>query len=156
MRRSNVRELPRARTLVALVAALTLAACSAIERRHGYAPDDGTLSLLEVGRDTRETVVEKVGAPGSTGVLAGGDFYYVADVRRTLGPRPTVIADRQVVAITFDGGGRLANVERFGLERGRVVPLSRRVTDSNVQGIGILRQLFGNLGQIRAEDVVGE
>ena len=141
---------------LALAALLAVAGCSAIERRHGYAPDDATLSLLQLGVDTRETVAEKVGEPGSTGVLAGGDFYYVADVRRTFGPRPTVIADRQVVAISFGPAGRLANVERFGLERGRVVPLSRRVTDANVRGVGILRQLFGTLGQITAEDVVGE
>jgi outer membrane protein assembly factor BamE (lipoprotein component of BamABCDE complex) len=152
MRRHSVRPGPR----LALLAVLALAGCSAIERRHGYAPDDATLSLIDVGVDTRESVAEKAGEPGATGVLAGGDFYYVADTRRTLGPRPTVIADRQVVAITFDGAGRVANVERFGLERGRVVPLSRRVTASNVESLGILRQLFGTLGQIRAEDVVGE
>lgn len=152
MRRPSARTGPR----LALLALLALSGCAAIERRHGYAPDDATLSLIEVGRDTRETVAEKAGIPGSTGVLADGDFYYVADVRRTFGPRPTVIAEREVVAISFDQGGRVANVERFGLERGRVVPISRRVTDANVQGLGILRQLFGTLGQIRAEDVVGE
>ena len=152
MRRPSARTGPH----LALLAALALAGCSAIERRHGYAPDDATLSLIEVGVDTRETVAEKAGEPGSTGVLAGGDFYYVADLRRTVGPRPTVIADRQVVAISFAPSGRVANVERFGLERGRIVPLSRRVTDSNVRGVGILRQIFGTLGQIRAEDVVGD
>ena len=61
-----------------------------------------------------------------------------------------------MVAIRFDGAGRVSNVERFGLERGRVVPLSRRVTDSNVEGVGLLRQLFGSLGQLSAEDLVGE
>lgn len=152
MRRPSARTGPR----LALLALLALAGCSAIERRHGYAPDNATLSLLELGVDTRETVADKIGEPGSTGVLAGGDFYYVADLRRTLGPRPTVIADRQVVAVRFDPSGRVSNVERFGLERGRVVTLSRRVTEENVEGLGILRQLFGTLGQIRAEDVVGE
>ena len=145
-----------ARLGLALACAAGLSACSAIERRHGYAPDDATLSLVEVGVDTRESVAEKVGDPTATGVLAGGDFYYVSSLRRTLAFRPPVVADREVVAISFDASGRVANVERFGLERGRIVPLSRRVTDTNVRGIGLLRQLFGTLGQIRAEDVVGE
>ena len=157
MRRHSARTGPRLALLAALaLAGPALLGCSPIERRHGYAPDDATLALIDVGVDTRESVARKIGEPGSTGVLAGGDFYYVADLRRTFGPRPTVIADRQVVTVRFDAAGRVANVERFGLERGRVVPLSRRVTDANVQGIGILRQLFGTLGQIRAEDVVGE
>ncbi|KPQ14077.1 MAG: hypothetical protein HLUCCO18_16175, partial [Rhodobacteraceae bacterium HLUCCO18] len=48
-----------------------------------------------------------------------------------------------------------SNVERFGLEDGNVVALSRRVTDSNVQGIGFLRQLLGNLGRINLDDLGG-
>ena len=158
MRRGSVRMKARAARGAALACALSLGvgACSTIERRHGYTPDDAALALVEVGRDTRESVAEKVGDPASRGVLAGGDFYYVSSLRRTFAFRPTVEAEREVVAISFDGAGRVANVERFGLERGRIVPLSRRVTESNVRGVGLLRQLFGSLGQIRAEDVLDE
>jgi hypothetical protein len=39
-------------------------------------------------------------------------------------------------------------VERYGLEDGQVVLLSRRVTTDNTAGVGFLRQLFGNLGRI--------
>ena len=35
-----------------------------------------------------------------------------------------------------------------------VVALSRRVTDSNVRGVSFLRQLLGNLGRFRAEDLL--
>ena len=40
----------------------------------------------------------------------------------------------------------MKNVEKFGLQDGRVIVLSRRVTESNVKGLGFLRQLLGNLG----------
>lgn len=58
--------------------------------------------------------------------------------------------DRQVVALTFSEAGVLQNVERFGMERGQIVPLSRRVTESNVRGMSVLRQLFSNFGRIGA------
>lgn len=151
------RSAPRTgRLLVAAALALGVGACSAIERRHGYTPDDAVLSRIAVGVDTRETVAQKVGTPGSTGLLADGDFFYVSDLRRTFGPRATEIVDREVVAIRFDGQGRVSNVERFGLERGRVVALSRRVTDTGPRDGGFLRQILGTLGQIRAEDVLPE
>ena len=35
--------------------------------------------------------------------------------------------ERQVVAISFNESGTVTNVERFGLERGQIVVLSRRV-----------------------------
>ncbi len=56
--------------------------------------------------------------------------------------------ERQVVAVSFDTKGRVSNVERFGLEDGQVVALSRRVTDSNIKGVGLIQQLMGNLGRI--------
>jgi hypothetical protein len=35
-----------------------------------------------------------------------------------------------------------------------VVALSRRVTDSNIKGMSILRQLFGSLGRLRADQLL--
>jgi len=48
------------------------------------------------------------------------------------------------------------NIERFGLERGQVVTLSRRVTDDNIADTTFIRQLMGNLGRFNAGDFLGE
>jgi len=61
-----------------------------------------------------------------------------------------------VVAISFNQAGVVENVERFGLEDGRVIVLSRRVTEANVKGISFLRQLFGSLGRLSAGDLLRE
>ncbi|MNP87407.1 hypothetical protein D3C76_1882800 [compost metagenome] len=58
------------------------------------------------------------------------------------------------MAISFTEGGTVSNVERFGLERGQVVVLSRRVTDSGVASVSIVRQLMGNVGRVSAEDML--
>ncbi|MBC7156656.1 MAG: outer membrane protein assembly factor BamE, partial [Rhodobacteraceae bacterium] len=42
-------------------------------------------------------------------------------------------------------------VERFGLRDGEVVALSRRVTETNVRGVTFIRQLIGNIGNLRAD-----
>jgi outer membrane protein assembly factor BamE (lipoprotein component of BamABCDE complex) len=78
--------------------------------------------------------------------LEDGGFYYVRSRVRTVGPsRPTEIS-RELVAVTFDTNGTVANVERYGLEDGQVVVLSRRVTDNGLNDISFIRQLLGNLG----------
>ena len=59
--------------------------------------------------------------------------------------------DRQLLAISFNPQGNVSNVERFTLEDGRVVVLSRRVTETSVQGVGFIRQLLGNVGRLRAD-----
>ena len=65
--------------------------------------------------------------------------------------RPEVI-EREVLAISFDKNSKVTNIERFGLQDGQVVPLSRRVTSSSVENKGFLRQLLGNLGRFSAAD----
>jgi hypothetical protein len=44
----------------------------------------------------------------------------------------------------------ISNIERFGLEKGNAVPLTRRVTDTAVSNKTFLRQLLGNIGRVGA------
>lgn len=127
---------------------VVLTACSTIYRNHGYVPTDDELATVEVGVDTRETVTEKIGRPTASGLLNDVGWFYVQSrwaYRGAFEPREI---DRQVVAITFAEGGTVENIERFGLERGKVVPLSRRVTESSVKGLSVIQQLLGSIGRV--------
>lgn len=130
---------------------LVVAGCSAVYRNHGYVPTDDELALIEVGSDTRDTVAATIGRPSAAGLLNDVGWYYVQSRWKHYGALPPREEDRQIVAITFTEEGVVENVERFGLEQGRVVALSRRVTDSNIKGMTVLRQLFGSLGRLRAD-----
>ncbi len=133
---------------------LLAAGCSAVYRNHGYVPADTELALIEVGVDTRDTVAATVGRPSTSGLLNDVGWYYVQSRWKHAGALPPREEERQIVAITFTEAGMVENVERFGLEQGRVVALSRRVTDSNIKGMSILRQLFGSLGRLRADQLL--
>ena len=123
-----------------------LTACTSLVDNHGYVPTDEELALIEVGRDTRETVASIAGRPSSSGILDESGWYYVRSTYETRLYRAPVEVDRQVVAIYFDETGFVQNLERFGIEEGQVVRLNRRVTEDNRSGIGFIRQLFGNFG----------
>jgi outer membrane protein assembly factor BamE (lipoprotein component of BamABCDE complex) len=125
-----------------------VSACTATYRNHGYIPPEEELQELVVGIDTRASVEDVVGSPTAGGLLEGGDFYYVRSTVKTFGPRRPEVVDRQVLAISFDESGVLRNIESFGLEDGRVVTLSRRVTETSGTNFSFLRQLLGNLGRI--------
>ena len=62
--------------------------------------------------------------------------------------------DRQVVAVYFNDNGKLENIEKWGLERGQIVPLSRRVTESSVRSMGVLRQIFASFGRVSAAQII--
>lgn len=142
------------RVLVVATVALVLAACSPIMRYHGYAPTDADLATIVVGQDTRETVAQKIGQPGMGGVMEGSGWFYVQSDWRQRGWRAPEELNRQVVAISFDSRGRVANVERFGTERGEVVALSRRITDTGPRP-SVMSQVFRVLGQFTASSFTG-
>lgn len=143
------------RAVVAALAVALVVGCTPIYRSHGYAPTDADLALLEVGRDTRETVQAAVGPPSATGLLTANAWYYVQSRFKYFGPREPEEIDRQVVAISFAEDGKITNIERFGLEEGRVVALSRRVTESNIAGVTLIQQLLGNFGRVDAGQIIG-
>lgn len=130
--------------------------CTTMYRNHGYVPSDDQLAEVLVGVDTRDTVADVVGPPTAAGVSNSGGFFYVQSRFRRFGPLEPREIDREVVAIRFDGEGVVSNVERFGLEDGNVVALSRRVTQDNVRDTTFIRQLFGSIGQFNAGDFIGD
>jgi len=142
--------LRRVALALALGAALLAAGCTAIYRNHGYVPTEEDLATVQVGKSTRDDVAASVGQPSSTGLLQGSGWFYVGSRWKYYGGRAPEEVDRQVVAISFTDKGVVSNVERFGMERGEVVVLSRRVTKSNIKGISFIRELLGSIGRVSA------
>jgi len=143
-------------SLRSIVLALTLviAGCVPIYRHHGYIPPEEDLAQIVIGQTTEMDLETLVGRPSSQGLLAGSGWYYVGSRWRHYGPTRPQEVSREVVAISFAENGTVANVERFGLEQGRIVVLSRRVTDSGVTSNSAIRQILGNIGNLNAGSVI--
>lgn len=143
----------KALVLVALMGALS--ACSAVYRNHGYVPMEEDLALVEVGVSDRQTVATAIGRPSATGLLEGAGWYYVGSRWKHFGLYAPQEISREVVAVSFDEAGLVSNVERFGLQDGNVVTLSRRVTTDNVGGLTLVKQLLGSLGRLNPGQLLG-
>lgn len=128
---------------------LATSACVASYRNHGYIPPQDELAEIVVGVDTRDSVAETIGSPTSAGLLSDSAYYYVRTRMRDLAFRATETVDREVLAVSFDSSGTVSNIERFGLEDGRIITLERRVTESSVVDRTFLRQLLGSFGRLR-------
>lgn len=140
--------------ILVTVAILGLSACSPVYRNHGYIPPEGDLAQIVVGETTMDMVPQLIGSPSAQGLLTGSGWYYVGSRWKHFGPFEPQEVNREVVALSFDQRGVVSNVERFGLEQGRVVPLSRRVTDSGVTEISLIGQILGNLGNFQAGEFI--
>lgn len=141
---------------LALVLPLAVAACAPVYRNHGYIPPQELLSQVVVGQTNRDELEGLIGQPSAQGLLVGSSWYYVGSRWEYYGAREPREIDRQVVAIRFAENGTVSNVESFGLERGRVVVLSQRVTDLGIEGATLIRQLLGNIGRVQAGELLSD
>lgn len=144
------------RQCLMLVLVASVAACAPVYRNHGYVPTEDELALVEVGKDTRETVGQKIGRPSTSGLLNDEGWFYVQSRYKHFGPRAPKEVDRQVLAVTFSEAGVVENIARYGLADGRVVEISRRVTETNVKGLSVIQQILGTFGRLDAGSILAE
>lgn len=144
------------RAVPMLLVAGLVAACTPMLRHHGYIPPEAELAQLTIGADTRESVVETIGAPATAGLSGDDTLYYTGSTFRHYGAFAPEEVSREVLAMSFSPQGVLRNIESFGLEDGRVVALSRRVTDNGVRDTTFLRQLLGNIGNFDAGRLIDD
>ena len=83
-------------------------------------------------------------------------WFYVQSRYKHFGPRQPQEVDRQVLAVTFNEAGTVENIARYGLEDGKVVQISRRVTQPNVKGLSFIQQILGSFGRVQASDILAD
>ncbi|MEM9755191.1 MAG: outer membrane protein assembly factor BamE [Pseudomonadota bacterium] len=141
--------------VAAAAALLSLGACSATFQNHGFVPPTEELEAILPGVDTRESLELSVGQPSASGVMRDDAWFYAAYRVRNFAYRAPEVIERDIVAISFDEDGVVTNIERFGLEDGQLVTLSRRVTDSSIGEVTLLAQILRNFGRLDVGNIIG-
>jgi outer membrane protein assembly factor BamE (lipoprotein component of BamABCDE complex) len=124
------------------------AACSPVQSHSGFRPDFNNVQIAdpEVGVDTKDTVTARFGTPSTSAVFDQTTWYYLSSVQERFAfytPRTT---DRRVLVVRFDASNVVSAVEHFGLERGRIVAYNGDKTPTRGRELGVLEQIFGNIG----------
>ena len=141
--------------MLALVLVMaTLAACGGQYRNHGYMPLADDVDALIVGVDTRDSIIEVMGVPTTGGVLTEEAMYYVRSRVHHKGyVKPNEI-QRDVLVLSFDKNQILRNVERFGIEKGKLIRLEHRVTEAPGGDRSVLQQIIGSIGGFNPNSIV--
>lgn len=132
----------------ALLAAAAASACAPVQTYNGFLPDRNNQEIPDpqVGVDTRDSVVARFGSPSTTAVFDQAAWYYVSSVQESVAFYTPHITERRVMVVRFDGD-MVTSVERYGLERGRLVAYDGNETPTRGRELGLLEQLLGNVGQ---------
>lgn len=139
------------RTVAALGAVFALgllvSACAPTLTVQGFVPDEEVLATIEAGTDTKDAVVSKLGSPSTVATFDDDTWIYFNRRTETFAFFEPRVIDQQVVAINFDDTGRVEEIKRYTLEDGRLIDPVTRTTPTHGRELGLLKQLFGNIGR---------
>lgn len=128
------------------------AGCSARQSTRGSLPSTNQVDLITPGVHGREDVRTVLGAPSVISTFDENIWYYIG--RRTSQYaffKPSVI-EQQVLIVRFAAEGPVNKISRLGKSDGREVEIVDRETPSAGRELGLLEQLFGNIGRFAGND----
>lgn len=143
---------PRWKRRLHLVAGLALgavaaSACTIEKQPRGYYLDEKKATALTPGFDTQGSVQLMMGNPSIASTFDQTTWYYISEMarRKSLGkPKPI---ERNILAIHFDPGGMVTEVERYTLADGRKIKPRKDATPTRGKKLGVFEQIFSNIGR---------
>lgn len=128
--------------------ALALGACVPITQRTGFQAVDDRPQDMVAGTDTRSTVLARLGTPSATAAFPPQTYFYISQTLERTAFRSPRVTQREVTAIAFAADEKVASVDTYGIEAGRVVNYSARETPTRGRSLTIIEQLLGNVGRV--------
>jgi outer membrane protein assembly factor BamE (lipoprotein component of BamABCDE complex) len=126
---------------------LALGACVPQVNNHGYRLDEAALAQIEPGRTTRDQVLQLLGSPSALTTFDGSVWYYVSQRTERLSFYQTEVVNQDVISITFDDLGTVAQIDRHGLEQAHEVSFVDRETPTAGSELTVFEQFIGNIGR---------
>jgi len=131
------------------VVALSTAACATRIDTRGNLPDPDRLAEIKPGVQTKEDVADLLGSPSSVTPFGSNTWYYISNRTETFAFFAPEVVDRHIIMVRFGDDGKVAGVDKIGLEAGRKIHPVDRVTPTHGNEISAIEQLIGNLGRFK-------
>ncbi len=129
-----------------------LGACSASQHEewfvthNGNMPAEERIARVEKGF-SQDEVMQILGAPSSVVSFDENTWLYMSsDIKRIAFSKPEEV-DRNILKITFDANGNVAQITRLTKADGREITPDEEKTAVNGQDPGFFRKYFGGVGQ---------
>lgn len=134
---------------VAVASATLLASCASASRdRQGYVADETKPSDIQPGEDTRATVLASLGSPSTESVFGEDTWFYISATRERFAFYHPKVTSRTIVAIAFSEDDVVDEILEYDETDGRVINYAQRETPTRGRELGVLEQIFGNVGRV--------
>lgn len=138
----------RRAALVAFACSLVLGACTPVTSYQGFQAVEANPAEVQVGVDSKSTVLERLGTPSATAPLDQNTWFYISQISDAVAFRQPVVRRRDVVAIAFNNEDeKVASVKTYSLKDGHVIDYNDNKTPTRGRELSVLEQILGTIGQ---------
>ena len=141
---------------IVMAAAVAVTACAAEVRNRGNLVEDRRLEQIEVGTSTAGDVLRTFGSPTAVATFDDGIWYYIGQRVEYFAFFEPEVLERRVIRVQFDTlTGVVTDLQVRTLEDGMEFAFEESETPTLGRQMGVLEQLFGNIGQFGAQTLGG-
>lgn len=135
-----------------MLAVLAAAGCDPRYATRGNIPTDSQVSVIVPGVHGREDVRNVLGSPSVISTFDDNTWYYIGRKTEQYAFFKRKTIEQQVLIVRYGGDGLVEKISRLDKSDGREIDLVQRETPSAGRKLGLLEQLFGNIGRFSGNE----
>jgi outer membrane protein assembly factor BamE (lipoprotein component of BamABCDE complex) len=138
------------KNILILLSTILFISCSQIDKR-GYSFELSDYEILKETFNNQNDVLSAMGYPILTEYSNKKEtwIYYSEDVKKLFFLKPKVL-NRQIITISFDNNQKIKEIRNYSLKDQNQIKLNSNYTKVNSPQSEWWKQIFGNIGQVRA------
>jgi outer membrane protein assembly factor BamE (lipoprotein component of BamABCDE complex) len=134
---------------LAIATAALLTSCATASRDfQGYVADEVKPADIKPGEASRASVLAELGSPSTKSVFDEDTWFYISATRQRFAFYHPKVVERTVVAIRFGEDDMVEEILEYDETDGRVINYASRETPTRGRELGLLEQIFGNVGRV--------
>ncbi len=123
-----------------------ISSCVSKKIVNGNLPDADMISILKVGKDDKNSVVDLLGDPSFRGSLGDNSYYYVGTLSSKVAFLNPSVEEQYILELNFDKKSLLKSIYFYDKSSSADIAMSSLETKSDGAKQTILQQLLGNFG----------
>jgi outer membrane protein assembly factor BamE (lipoprotein component of BamABCDE complex) len=138
------------KTIIILLGIILLTSCSQIEKR-GYSFELSDYQNLKAGINNKNNTLDAMGYPSLTDNSADGELwiYYSENIEKLLFFKPETL-DRKIITVSFNNDQTIKQINSYDLADQNQIDFNPDYTKVDSAKVSWWKQIFGNIGQVRA------
>lgn len=132
--------------ILLIISSIFIISCSGKQIVSGNLPDLERLSLLELGKDNKKSVIDLLGTPSFKGTLGDNSYYYIGTLSSKLAFLKQKTKKQFIIEVSFNHKDQLSDV--YFYDKSKTIDVAMSSTETSTYGIkkSFFKSLIENFG----------